>query len=156
MYRVMAYSAPSHDVYFPNRDEDQYNDNTFNPVIVKHDQLDVKVQAARDDYHQKLIDRFDSDMPLEVKQFLFIASLLDPRTKKLTFDGDDLMKHAARKLAERWFKVEYDANYKGKVPKSPTSTSGGGGGGGGSNSGGDGATAHTKRRNQGVIGGPLC
>ena len=63
-------------------------------------------------------------MPLEIKQFLFIASLLDPRTKKLTFEGDVMMKPLYRKNAERWLKAEYDTNYKGKVH-----TPGGAGGG---------------------------
>jgi hypothetical protein len=117
MFRLMAYSAPSHNVYFANRDEDEYNDNTLNPVVVPHNELDVKIQEARTNFHQQLIDRFDSDLPLEIKQFLFIASMLDPRTKKLTFEGDTMMKPALRKQAERWLKMEYDANYKGKVQK---------------------------------------
>ena len=44
MYRLMAYSACSHDVYFPNRDADEHNDNANNPIMVKHDELQPEVQ----------------------------------------------------------------------------------------------------------------
>ena len=36
-----------------------------------------------------------------------------------------MMKPAMRKLAERWFKAEYEANYKGKVQTIATRSTGG-------------------------------
>ena len=41
--RLMAYSSPSHDVYFRNRDEDEFNDSTMTPVTVAHADLQIKV-----------------------------------------------------------------------------------------------------------------
>ena len=115
VYRLMAYSAESHDIYFRNRDEDEYNDLIANPVTVSHDKLQAKVQEARKLYHQRLIDRFDSDLPLSVKKFWFVSSMLDPRFKKLTFEGDTMIKPAARRDAIKWMSEEYNAKYKGKA-----------------------------------------
>ena len=125
VYRLMAYSAESHDVYFRNRDEDEYNDAATNPVTVSHSDLQPKVQEARKAYHQRLIDRFDADLPLTVKKFWFIASMCDPRFKKLTFEGDNMLKPAARREAVRWFSEEYNNKYKGSFaaaasPSPPT------------------------------------
>ena len=39
----------------------------------------TKIQEARENFHQGLIDRFDSDLPYEVKQYWFVAAMLDPR-----------------------------------------------------------------------------
>ncbi|KOO30194.1 zinc finger bed domain-containing protein 1-like protein [Chrysochromulina tobinii] len=114
VYRLMAYSAESHDIYFRNRDEDEYNDATANPVVVLHSALQPKVQEARKLYHQRLIDRFDTDLSLSVKQFWFIASMLDPRYKKLTFVGDDMLRPSSRRDALKWFSEEYNKNYKDK------------------------------------------
>ena len=41
--------------------------------------------------------------------------MLDPRFKKLTFDGDDMLKPAMRRDATRWLTEEYNRNYKNKV-----------------------------------------
>ena len=115
VYRLMAYSASSHNIYFRNRDEDEYNDNTANPVEVAHSDLQVKVQDARQDYHNRLIDRFDTSLPYSVKKFWFVASICDPRFKKLTFEGDGMLKPAARRDAIKWFTEEYNTSWKGKV-----------------------------------------
>jgi len=114
IYRLMAYSAESHDVFFRNRDEDEYNDAASNPVTVSHSDLQPKVQDARKAYHQRLIDRFDADLPWTVKKFWFVASMCDPRFKKLVFEGDNMLKPAARREAVKWFSEEYNTKYKGK------------------------------------------
>ena len=69
--------------------------------------------------------RFDADLPLTVKKFWFIASMCDPRFKKLTFEGDNMLKPAARREAVRWFSEEYNNKYKGSFaaaasPSPPT------------------------------------
>ena len=59
------------------------------------------MQTARKAFHEKLITKFDSDVPLSVKKFLFIASMLDPRFKKLTFKNDLLLTpHMRRNAAQ--------------------------------------------------------
>tara|TARA_B110000027_G_scaffold129065_1_gene150191 strand:- start:176 stop:1351 length:1176 start_codon:yes stop_codon:yes gene_type:complete len=120
-FRLMAYSASSHDVYFQNRDEDEFNDDASNPVIVRHAHLNDKIRLARQLYHERLVSRFDTELPLPVKKFFFVSSMLDPRFKKLQFDGDDMLSAALRRSAIRWLTEEYNANYKGKVydPDSP-------------------------------------
>ena len=123
---LLCGQATSHDVYFRNRDEDEYNDSTANPVCVKHTDLQPKIQQARELYHERLVTRFDSDVPLPIKKFWFIAAMLDPRFKKLTFDGDDMLKPAMRREATRWLTEEYNANYKNKV-YNPSAAQGSGG-----------------------------
>lgn len=76
--------------------------------------LQMHVQEARKTLHQNIIDRFDADVPLEVKQFWFISAMLDPRFKKLSFDGDRMLKAHHRRDAARWFSEEYNSKYKGK------------------------------------------
>ena len=85
-----------------------------NPVTVSHSDLQPKVQEARKAYHQRLIDRFDADLPWTVKKFWFVASMCDPRFKKLVFEGDNMLKPAARREAVKWFSEEYNTKYKGK------------------------------------------
>ena len=99
VYRLMSYSSASHDIYFRNRDEDEYNDPTANPVTAKHAELQTKVQEARELYHSRLISRFDTELPFSVKKFWFVSSILDPRFKKLQFDGDKMLKPAMRRDA---------------------------------------------------------
>ena len=41
--------------------------------------------------------------------------MLDPRFKKLTFEGDTMIKPAARRDAIKWMSEEYNAKYKGKA-----------------------------------------
>ena len=115
VFRLMAYSAASHNVYFRNRDEDEFNDPLGNPVCVKHVELQPKVQVARELFHARLITRFDSDLPVETKQLWFIAAILDPRFKKLTFDGDTMIKTEMRRNCVKWLTEEYNANFKNKV-----------------------------------------
>ena len=100
---------------FRNRDEDEFNDAVTNPVTVSHTDLQVKVQEAREHYHSRLITRFDTELPYSVKKFWFIASMLDPRFKKLSFDGDTMLKPAMRREAVKWLTEEYNAKFKGKV-----------------------------------------
>ena len=66
-------------------------------------------------YHERLVTRFDTDLPLSVKKFWFIAAMLDPRFKKLKFDGDGLLRDARRRDAIRWLTEEYNSKFKGKV-----------------------------------------
>ena len=73
----------SEDVKFRNRAADEFNDPSVNPVKVPHSGLSPKIQDARAAYHDKLIDKFHTDVPRDVRQFWFKASLLDPRFKKL-------------------------------------------------------------------------
>ena len=120
VFRLMSYSAESHDVYFSNRDEDEYNDATANPVTVSHAELEPKVQDARKHYHNRLISRFDTELPHQVKKFWFTSSMLDPRFKKLTFDGDSMLKPGMRRSAVKWLTEEYNAKFKGKAYEQPT------------------------------------
>ena len=115
VFRLTTYSAASHDVYFRNRDEDEYNDAASNPVTVPHADLQLKVREAREGYHSRLITRFDTELPYHVKKFWFVASMLDPRFKKLTFDGYAMLKPAMRRDAVKWLTEEYNAKFKGKA-----------------------------------------
>ena len=67
-YALMATSSPNQSVKFRNRDEDEFNDDSLNPVKVPHTDLTAKMQEARKSYHEQLITRFDSDVPIEVKR----------------------------------------------------------------------------------------
>ena len=114
-FSLMATSSPDDWVKFRNRAEDELNDDNLNPVKVQHSDLSDKVQAARKLFHQSLITRFDSDVPRDIKKFWFLASLLDPRFKKLTFKNDRLLTQMMRTRALAWLKAEFEKNYKGKV-----------------------------------------
>jgi hypothetical protein len=114
-FALMATSSPSQAVKFRNRAEDELNDDSLNPVKVPHAELTDKMQAARKLYHEALITRFDSDVPRDVKKFWFIASLLDPRFKQLTFHNDRLLTDMMRVRARTWLKAEFEKSYKGKV-----------------------------------------
>ena len=115
VFRLMAYSSDKHDVYFRNRDLDEFNDGATNPVNVPHSDLQVKVQAARECYPSRLITRFDTELPYSVKKFWFVASMLDPRFKKLSFDGDNMLKPAMRREAVKWLTVEYNDKFRDKA-----------------------------------------
>ena len=121
VYRLISYSAASHDVYFRNRDEDEYNDATTNPITVSQAELQLKVKEARESYHSRLITRFDTELPHHIKKFWFVASMLDPRFKKLTFDGDTMLKPFMRREAVKWLTEEYNAKFKAKA-YAPTTT----------------------------------
>ena len=47
--------------------KDEFNDESINPVNVPDAQLHLKIQAARAKYHENLVDRFDTHVPLETK-----------------------------------------------------------------------------------------
>ena len=112
MYRLMSTSAVAHDSYFRNRDEDEYNDEASNPVMVKHTDLQPKIQRAREAFHERLVERFSEEQPLSVKQFWFISSLLDPRFKKLAFKGDNFIRPAMKRDATKWLTEEFNSKYK--------------------------------------------
>ena len=78
--------------------------------------------ARREKYHEQLITRFDSDVPLEVRQFWFISSMLDPRYKKLVFKNDNMLTQGMRRDAVKWLTEAYNKNFKGKVAKAATTT----------------------------------
>ena len=119
VFRLMSYSSDKHDVYFRNRDEDEYNDAGSNPVTVPHADLQVKVREARALYHGRLITRFDTELPHSVKKFWFVSSMLDPRFKKLSFDGDSMLKPAMRRDAVKWLTQEYLATSRAKCTMRP-------------------------------------
>jgi hypothetical protein len=81
-YRLMATSSSQHPVKFANRVEDEFNDDDVNPPKVPHDQLTDKIQTAREGLHEQLVDRFDTNVARDIKQFWFIATMCDPRFKK--------------------------------------------------------------------------
>ena len=114
-YALMATSSPGENVKFRNRAEDELNDEDANPVKVPHVHLTDKIQTARKLYHEDLLARFDSDVAFDVKRFWFIASMLDPRFKKLKFKNDSLLDDDARRMALRLLTAEFNKNFKGKV-----------------------------------------
>ena len=116
-FRMMATSSARQDVKFLNREEDEDNDATINPVTVPHADLSAKIQTVRAAMHEQLIARFDADVPLDVKKFWFISSMCDPRFKKLTFKNDRMLTAAMRTNAEKWFSTEFNRNYKNKFNK---------------------------------------
>ena len=125
-YRLMETSAINCDIKFPNRAGDQFNDPSVNPVKVSHGDLTMKIQEARVAFHAKLIDKFHTDVPRDVKQFWFIASLLDPRFKKLTFKHDGMLSDSMRVRAIKWLTAEFNLNYKGKVVEKQAAAEAGG------------------------------
>ena len=115
IYRLMKTSSNLEDVKFPNRAEDEFNDPDVNPVKVPHANLSAKIQDARSAYHEKLIDKFHRDVARDVKPFWFVASLLDPRFKKLSFKHDGMLADSMRARELKWLTTEFNSNYKGKV-----------------------------------------
>ena len=115
VFRLITYSAASEDVFVRNRDEDEFNDPVLNPVMIPHNSLNSKVKECREKYHTDLIDRFDSDLPVSVKKFWYVATTLDPRFKNLTFDGDKMIKAHHKRDAIKWLTEEYNKTYKHKV-----------------------------------------
>ena len=114
-FALMATSSPSDSVKFLNRAENELNDDILNPVKVAHSDLTSKMQAARKLFHEALINRFDTNVPRDMKKFWFLASLLDPRFKKLVFKNDRLLSNLMRERAITWLKIEFEKHYKGKV-----------------------------------------
>lgn len=114
VYALMATSSLHHDVKFANRIEDEYNDEALNPSKVSHTCLSDKIQTAREGLHKQFITRFDTDVPRDVKQFWFIAAMLDPRFKKLRFKNDSMLTDFARTRALKWFTDEFKRNYDKK------------------------------------------
>ena len=94
VFRLMAYSAQSHDIYFCNRDEDEFNDPVANPVTVGHTDLQSKVQDARNLYHNRLITRFDTELPHHVKKFWYVSSMLQEAHLRRRQDAE--ASHASR------------------------------------------------------------
>mmetsp|Transcript_30411 Transcript_30411/g.92891 ORF Transcript_30411/g.92891 Transcript_30411/m.92891 type:complete len:256 (+) Transcript_30411:730-1497(+) len=84
----------------------------LNPVMMKHSDLSIEVKESREKYHGRLIERFDADLPRHIKKFYFICAILDPRFKKLRFEGDRMLTEGYRAQAMRWFTDEYNRNYK--------------------------------------------
>ena len=113
-YKLMATSADGHVIKFRNRAEDQFNDNTLNPIKVTHTDLTDNMQTARELLHEKLVDRFDTNVPRDVKQFWFISSICDPRFKQLKFKHDRMLDDRARARAIKWFTDEFNKNYRDK------------------------------------------
>ena len=114
-YALMETSSNHRDVKFANRKEDQFNDPNLNPIKVPHSGLSDKVQSAREGMHEQLVDRFDSDVPRDVKMFWFISTILDPRFKKLHFKHDSMLTDAARTRAFKWFTEAFNKSFKDKV-----------------------------------------
>ena len=114
-YALMKTSSISEDVKFRNRAEDAFNDPGVNPVKVPHSGLSPKIQDARVAYHDKLIDKFHTDVPRDVRQFWFKASILDPRFKKLSFKHDGMLTDSMRVRAIQWLTSDFNTNYKGKA-----------------------------------------
>lgn len=115
IYALMANSSEQHDVRFANRIEDEFNDERLNPSKVPHHGLSEKIQTARKELHEQLVNRFDTDLPRDVKQFWFISALLDPRFKKLCFKHDNMLTDLARSRAIKWFTDEFNQNYRSKA-----------------------------------------
>ena len=128
MFRLMLTSSMRHDIKFLNRKEDEHNDDTLNPVTVRHDKLTDKMQAARKALHNQFVERFDTDVPIDCKKFWFISTMCDPRFKKLTFLHDGMMTDVMRANAVKWFTAEFNRNYKNKFNNSTEAAAGDGGG----------------------------
>lgn len=88
-------------------------------------------------------------MPFSVKKFWFIASMLEPRFKKLTFDGDRMLKPSMRRDAVKWLTEEYNSKWKHKVynpTKAAAAPTGEGDTGDARDEAADSSTPHVKRR----------
>ena len=133
VFGLMATSSPNTNVKFMNRALDEYNDDSLNPVKVFHDQLTDKGQEAREFYHERLISYFDTKVPIDVKKFWFIASLLDVRYKKLAFKNDRMITPQMRRNAVKSLTDEFNKNYKDKfmTKEMEAAASGGAGSSGG-------------------------
>ena len=142
---IYLYSE-QHDVKFANRAEDEFNDDDLNPVKVPHTQLTEKIQTARTAIHEQLVDRFDTNVARDIKQFWFIATMCDPRFKKLHFKHDRMLSDMMRMRAVTWFTHEFNTKYKGKVKDaSPTAA-------GEANGSATGRQRHVKRRKTSAAG----
>ena len=40
---------------------------------VPHDELQDKIQEARKKYHDSLVTRYDTELPMEIKKFLYTS-----------------------------------------------------------------------------------
>lgn len=91
----------------------------INPSSVTHNELPAKIQDARRAFHARMIDYFETKPSFDVKKLWFIAALLDPRWKKLDFEGADLIRAETKRDAVRWLTTEYKKMYEHKVYKPP-------------------------------------
>ena len=71
--------------------------------------LQGKIQEARNEYNSQLRHRFDLHWKDEVKKFFWIATLLDPRFKKLDFfkGCEDLISPQKRTRYTTWLCIDY-------------------------------------------------
>ena len=116
-FGLMATSSPTQPVSFRNRADDDLNDDSMNPVKVPHSELTKEMQDARKRFHDSLVARFDSDVSRDVKKFWLLASMLDPRFKKLSFKNDRLLTPEMRARALSLLRTEFEKNYKGKLSR---------------------------------------
>ena len=69
------------------------------------------MQDARNAFHERIIKYFDSDVAMDIKQFWFIASILDVRFKKLSFKNDRMITPLMRRNAVKWVTDEFNRHY---------------------------------------------
>ena len=101
MYRVIYYADPKVDFQVPDGDGVR---------ALPHDELNVGVQLAREDYHADLVRRYITELDFSTKRFLFIAMQCDPRFKSMHNIlglGPQL-----RDSARTWFLSEYAMNWQ--------------------------------------------
>jgi hypothetical protein len=120
VFRLMAYSSANAQIYFENRERDALNDPDLNPVMMSPCELAAEVELALKMYHDQLVSRFDANLSLKIKQFWYICTLLDPRFKKLKFDGDRMLTDARRREAVAWLQLAFVKDFKGKFVFSQT------------------------------------
>lgn len=93
MYKVVYLADPAHDLV----------DNDGGPIT--HSSLDEGVQAAREEYHADLHERWISLIDDQAERFFFIATQLDPRFKSLrAIHG---LEEGLKATARGWFRSTF-------------------------------------------------
>lgn len=72
--------------------------------MLQPNELRDEVKNARKDLYDDLVQRWKSDIPVALKRFYCIATILDPRQKSLRFPG---ISSSERETAFVWFLAEY-------------------------------------------------
>ena len=109
IFKIIHQANPQTPIIVPALDGDIEMNGASYKAVNNEDLTDV-VQEAREEYYADLVDRWESNLDLATKKFLFIAMQCDPRFKSMSsLPG---LSDEDKAEARAWFKTEYAIHWK--------------------------------------------
>ena len=109
IFKIIHQANPQTPIIVPALDGDIEMNGSSYKAVNNEDLTDV-VQEAREEYYADLVDRWESNLDLATKKFLFIAMQCDPRFKSMSsLPG---LSDEDKAEARAWFKTEYAIHWK--------------------------------------------